>query len=136
MALQLWAKQVDYLYDRAGVFTIQLMVIDNAGATSVMAMDIEAEDLVLSLEKEEWTTGIKVFPNPIKDHIVLICQEPTNHLFLSIASISGKSLIEHQFSHLPQSHEIKIEVPYLSKGVYLVTIETALGVRSYRMMKQ
>lgn len=83
-------------------------------------------------------TAIKVYPNPAND-IIYVSMEglPGSKILLQITDLSGRVQLKHQFTILPSGCETwQQDISGLSKGLWLLKIETEQMVLTQKLIKQ
>lgn len=91
--------------------------------------DCNGMDLITSSDDFE-DIGLKVFPNPFSEHIILDAKE-FEGLKISILDMNGKILSEYK-------HCIRILTDDLARGIYILKVEDSISGKRYmkRMVKQ
>ncbi|MBN2806567.1 MAG: glycoside hydrolase family 9 protein [Prolixibacteraceae bacterium] len=71
---------------------------------------------------------IRIFPNPIANSLIIQLQE--DHASVDLLDLNGRSLLKTCLER-----DNQFDVSFLSPGIYLLNIETDLGVYSQRLIK-
>lgn len=78
--------------------------------------------------------SILVFPNPFHDKIQIQFQEQVNHLIeLEVLDVSGRIVHRQSF---PESQNIRLSLPDLSMGIYLLNIKCGQKLYGYKIQKR
>lgn len=70
---------------------------------------------------------VKIFPNPVSDHITFVSNE--NLCFIELISLQSSSLF---YKEIPYTMSVEIPLPSLISGVYLVKMVTCKGLISWK----
>lgn len=73
------------------------------------------------------TSGIRIFPNPVKDKLNIHFEENQQIKNLQIFDATGRLVSNPGFGNINLSRRFQIPVSHLSPGVYLMRIETSSG---------
>lgn len=71
-----------------------------------------------------------LYPNPTHDLLTVQIAEPSFHL-IEITSLNGQLLFSRKF----QGHNHKIDLSFLQKGIYLITVSSRDYVRTEKIIK-
>lgn len=82
----------------------------------------------LSITQHESKTSFKIFPNPVKDNLLINNNKPVN---FSIYSITGKLLMQGNILK-----NANISIVDLENGVYFLNINTGLKKETKKFIKQ
>ncbi|TAJ13506.1 T9SS C-terminal target domain-containing protein [Marinilabiliaceae bacterium JC017] len=88
-------------------------------------------DIPNAIEKQEALTGVKVYPNPVKN-ILTISVENENITYVRVFDITG-SLIKEKPGN--QNSSMTVNFNDLSTGIYLVEINTKNGTKLMKVIK-
>lgn len=86
---------------------------------------------VLGLEPD-WATALKLYPNPAPAQVMVEVPPTVIIDRITLSSLTGAQLMEQPV----RSHRATLSVAHLPKGVYLVTLETAKGMVSRKLVKE
>jgi len=87
----------------------------------------------ITVGNNEITNGnINIFPNPANDFISFSNLSFNKNANITIYNLNGQKLMEFNYIN-PQQ---KINIAFLSKGIYTVQIQTADGIVNHKLIKQ
>ena len=87
----------------------------------------EEEETVLSLEQQE---GVRIFPNPVRDHLRISNTEEYNQL--KILNLSGQQIL----SLLLSSGTNRVDMEDLSPGIYFISLSNRQKRHTFKMVKK
>lgn len=96
---------------------------NNVGA-AYFSGDIEALGLLsapLSIEKNKFLTSIKGYPNPIQNNFHINLNKTYKNIKVTVTNLLGKTVFKNNYQ---QKSSINLQLQNLSKGVYLVKLNT------------
>jgi hypothetical protein len=112
---------VDFLEDRPCVFwEMTLNFFDK---------DLENHPLEYCIPSGtiDLTSGVDIFPNPVKDNLNIHFEENQQIQNLQIFDAAGRVVSTPGLGNIDHSRRFQIPVSHLSPGVYLMRIETSSG---------
>ena len=91
-----------------------------------------ALNLTLGIAGDDFNTSVKVFPNPVKEH--LFFKMPSNETFLKVMvfDMLGKQVLHHSVDAVTN----QLDVSSLSKGLYLLKIHSKNNAATFKIIKQ
>ena len=90
-------------------------------------------NIIITAIEELTNAGIKIYPNPIDDKIVIELSNTSSTKKVSIVSIEGKLVYSNAAIN---SNQLTIDAAAWSKGVYVVNIITDEGKYNLQLIKQ
>ena len=118
-----------YTYDEAGnrlsrTYEVTTMSIDDPLMAHVRSMPNKPNELSAEF--------FNVYPNPAIDHIILETSMDLNRdIRMSLFNYSGQ-LINNQSLNTPVS---RIDLSQQNAGIYILTVQSAEGVRNWKIVK-
>jgi hypothetical protein len=88
-------------------------------------------DQVVNKENQEKLYNLQVYPNPFHEELSLSWSD-MKVFSVKLYDLNGKLLIEAEPG---EGFEYQIEVKDLPSGVYLLTVQTSAGPKSYRVTR-
>lgn len=119
------ATTASYLTNKNGQYTVEALNPDPSCPTSISNI---FQVLILANEPE-WTKEIKVFPNPISAKLSVVMPGGVLVEKISIHDITGKKVYE------TNKAEIEYDISGLTKGVFLISIQTNKGKALKKVVK-
>ncbi|VAV83356.1 hypothetical protein MNBD_BACTEROID02-307 [hydrothermal vent metagenome] len=101
----------------------------NLPAFSVVSVKIAIQGTLSIDDKEEFSSGFNVFPNPVNS--VLHVQSEKEEYLLTIYDVSGRT-IKHSNEHFSTS----IDVSKFTEGLYFFNIKTNEGSKTFKVIKK
>jgi hypothetical protein len=74
--------------------------------------------------------SLKVYPNPVNDILTIEAESPIRKV--TISDLSGRTVISTDALH---NAKVTVATAKLSKGVYLLTVETEQGKTAKKIVK-
>jgi hypothetical protein len=100
----------------------------------------ESDTLILKVEncsgvgiEENYLNQIRIFPNPTEDIFVVESK------ILGIQKVkvnNSQGLIVKEINNLTQSKEVSVNLHNQPSGVYVITLQTPLGNKSFKLIKR
>lgn len=79
-------------------------------------------------------SAYSIYPNPANDKITIThVGEPARESVVTIFGIDGKQIVQEKFKN---QNVYEMDVKMLSKGIFLITIETGMGIESKKLVIQ
>lgn len=75
-------------------------------------------------------TKIEVYPNPVVDYLTISSEKNINEV--TIVDLTGKQVLKTNF----KTKENKVNMKSLAPGIYIVTVETAEGNETFKLIKK
>ncbi|GEM_PF-4587699 len=85
---------------------------------------------------EATATLFKLYPNPGKDQIYIQSTNEYRNLNITMMNILGAKAFDKTLQDVRSKDLIEINLPNLSKGIYIVTLYSASEVRSLKWVKE
>jgi hypothetical protein len=121
-----------HTYLNSGTFTVTLVVTDTA-CNTVDSMQVTVTSTV-SLEEFQILQNLKVFPNPNRGVFNIEFEmEGTRDLYLRLISPTGQLITQEHNQRIGGIFKKTIDMSGLSKGVYILQIQTEKGIISRRL---
>lgn len=118
-----------------GTYYVRL-IVGNACGTDTIIKQIYVNK-ALSTEESNADTHVILYPNPAKDNLTIMLENPWNgDLVLNIIDMSGKTVRNAQFSKIGESAEMNISISDLATGVYTISINHNGNLYHARFIKQ
>lgn len=93
------------------------------------------EDLTSVVENYEASKQLSVYPNPVKDQLILDCKIPEKDIkFVHILSAEGKLVKELEHERM-QGGKLITDVSTLPKGFYFISVQTTNVTATKRIIK-
>jgi hypothetical protein len=110
-----------------------IKVYSYSGSTEIMRtlVVIQQPNTVLSAVEPENDPGINIYPNPVRDKLNITLSGSDSHLSVRIYSTTGKIMYASEFD----KNTVLIDMSDFEKGLYLLKLISAKGVKSYKIMK-
>ena len=106
----------------AGVYSFQLTVTDNNGATE---RDTIAVSVIAQIFQQNISRDVKIYPNPVKDvvSVEIKCPVPNNAVSLILLSSKGDLVYqENKIVLIGYSIVKTIDMSYLKPGTYFLKV--------------
>ena len=78
---------------------------------------------------------IQVGPNPFSARISFISQGHFENIRVEIYSMAGVLVHEEKFEQFLAGEMVTMSLPYIPKGMYIVKVHTAYGIKTYKIIK-
>ncbi|HZW70268.1 MAG TPA: T9SS type A sorting domain-containing protein, partial [Hanamia sp.] len=90
---------------------------------------------IVSIDPDNTTSGLAIYPNPAKNYFNLISSTPEdlNGAEISIVDLAGHVLLKQSLSATSSQ---KISISSLAKGMYLIKIVKATGSTTQKLIKE
>ncbi|MDD2346079.1 MAG: T9SS type A sorting domain-containing protein, partial [Bacteroidales bacterium] len=75
--------------------------------------------------------NIKIYPNPIKDHLFILFENTNESTFIEIYSVDGKKIYTSEIFESSQ-----LDLNHLAKGFYYLNIKQQQHSVVYKIIKQ
>ncbi len=75
---------------------------------------------------------ISVYPNPVVNQLTIAKQQDFNTGYIRFFDLSGRLVLE---AAIANSKKMMLDVSTLSKGMYLIQIDSELGISTSRFIK-
>lgn len=98
-------------------------------ARSIQSYDIQGILDLLSTTDDLYTDDIRLFPNPVKDHLFLLGLKPNKAYQISIFSSQGQIIRQESFNHK------YLDVSNLETGLYIIVITEGSTKRQVTFVK-
>jgi len=121
----------DIRYEGTPVGKIKSIVIDNAKNVSTITEELVNVDFLTSINEMN-TSAIKIYPNPVKDNIV-INGLPNSIVNINITDVFGKTVITTTTN---SSNLKQINLSGLSSGVYFLMINSTEVIKTIQFVKE
>lgn len=119
-----------------GYFYGPIIIFGTDTLTNIGSGPIFTAKLDHTVGIEEFSTiayNVDIYPNPTIDKITIDNKEISKETFISVFDIQGKQLMYNNFQN---QSIIEINVSKLTKGVYLVKIQTDKSIETKKLMIQ
>jgi len=77
-----------------------------------------------------------IYPNPVIGSFTILFGKKDSNVLVTLYSINGQKVFTKQIGNVSIAQEININLPYISAGVYIVTVNGNLHYNSYHLMKR
>ena len=116
-----WAS-IDTANSDLNCNSIQSIVFDESWDVWVGNCGLSKGSIILNNEKHDLEeTSMEVFPNPNEGLFqVLLENESPERMSLAIVNLLGEVVFQRSYNETP----ISVDIPYISKGMYFVTVQT------------
>lgn len=104
---------------------------------SIISNKASSAGLIISVEELSMFNNYMVYPNPSKD--VLFVESNSNEnttLTVSLTNILGEEVFSNQFKGLSNNFREKIDMSSLGKGMYILSLSSEKGVKTYKIVKE
>jgi beta-glucanase (GH16 family) len=130
-------NQYNWPFDAEQYLLLNIAILPNVTSDfvqSAMELDYVRVYQPTNLGKSNATkeNDLKLFPNPVKDKLNLVLPENQIGNRVTIYSILGQELD----SYLLNKKQTVINFSSYQNGIYLVKIETSLGIKTYKIRKE
>jgi PKD repeat protein len=119
------ATSQQYLPATTGIFQVQ--VSDSLGCKSEFSLP-QAVLLGIAQDDLQIRNSYKVYPNPSQGIIHINSEAVHLNVRCKILSMSGYTVHEQLFAECSFSRPLTVNLSHLSKGIYMIKLETDLGV--------
>lgn len=128
--------QVNLTVSSLSAGILYFITISNVADLVGNVMESQTEDFQFVGMEELFENGsLSVFPNPTKDRINLSFNLKENtKIEVSINDISGKQIISESYNAHEGSNQLSFDVSKMSKGIYILNIETIKGNINYKIV--
>ena len=116
--------------DNRGVVSIDSL---KAGEYVLAEKDSTINESLLSIDQSKIETGIKIFPNPAKDHLQIVPNYNMGKTEITILDLSG--IEQAHFTHENFDSQIELDISAYKDGVYFYILRTSNSTFSGRFIK-
>jgi hypothetical protein len=109
----------------------RLQIVDKDGSSTYS----NTVTVPVALSASTNASGLKVYPNPVKDQLFILFSQNTGKAEFRIIDITGKILYNNTVNS-SMSNSITINVSSLSKGMYYVLMLTDNNIQRTKFIKQ
>lgn len=128
--------QVNLTVSSLSAGILYFITISNVADLVGNIMESQTEDFQFVGMEELFEDGdLSVFPNPTKDRINLSFNLKENtKIEVSLNDISGKQIISESYNAHEGNNQLSFDVSKMSKGIYILNIETIKGNINYKIV--
>lgn len=116
-----------------GTYTVTLTATDAFGNEGECSFELTVESILGMNENSLDTTGLKMFPNPATNHVILSNPNNISLKGASIYDITGRLIRTLDVSQT--STALRIDISDLSSATYFFLIDTEAGKVSHQIIK-
>lgn len=121
---------------------IGLMMAQWAASQTVVVLDLP--DPCSGTGVEEWNDAASalsfdIYPNPTDDGVTLTVASPAGSLgklAVEVADLRGRAVLKKEFYSAHERLQTLLELETLEAGMYVVTLRSAEGVATKKIVKQ
>ncbi|MCA6074822.1 FG-GAP-like repeat-containing protein [Fulvivirga sedimenti] len=95
-----------------------------------LANSIFNGEVITSLE-EQGSSEVIIFPNPLQGNKKLSIRKPSGYSKMTLLDLTGRHIFEE---FLGTENEVKVNIPVISPGVYLILISGSWGSETHRLL--
>lgn len=122
------------IYTTNGTYSVQLIISGDCGIDSITQQVVVTG---ISLTENRLGRSLQVYPNPSVGQVnVIFNAESSNDATIGLLDLSGKVIMSTSSTHLNGKYEGKIDISELSKGTYLMKVESGDLTTQRRIIKQ
>lgn len=130
-------NQYTWPFDAEQYILLNIAVLPNVTSSFVQsAMEIDYvrvyQQTNLGNSNPTNTNGLMLFPNPVNDKLNLIIPENQIGNQVTIYSILGQELN----TYILNNNQTTVDFSNYQNGIYIVKIETSLGIKTYKISKE
>lgn len=126
-------RQIEGQWQQIGYVIRDLTIYVEDTINNTNGLDyVDYDDYVTDTENEMGKRDIVLFPNPTNGKVHLKTGEPWIGSQLSILDISGKMVYQAEVT----KDEVILELPHLSNGLYVLTLQKGFKKRSFTLVKR
>ncbi|MDP1727371.1 MAG: PKD domain-containing protein [Bacteroidota bacterium] len=95
------------------------------------------DSLIGIFEKENFLAKVKLYPNPFQESVQLELNSPqSDELQVMLFDMQGRECFTSNFNLLPAANHFTIDTGDLSKGIYIVKLNTSKQYHFIKLIKQ
>jgi hypothetical protein len=96
-----------------------------------------ARELITSIQSTITAINYHVFPNPFNEHIYITFESTHNEaLQINLYDLNGRVVYRKQINTSVGPQSLEIMVPEMTRGIYILKVESTQGYKAYRVVKE
>ncbi|HKK80468.1 MAG TPA: T9SS type A sorting domain-containing protein, partial [Phaeodactylibacter sp.] len=134
------AQETEYCIDKSGDYTLEVVDLESGCSSTYSRSVVYNEDfpncMPVSTEEVALLSSLQVYPTLLQDEVLWVKGQVRNSgLRLSLFNLQGQLIWQQQYAQTGRQLDVRIELPRLAAGGYVLQAQDGVEVAAFRLIK-
>lgn len=134
------AQGLEFCIDKSGDYTLEVVDLDSGCSSTYSRSVVYDEDfpdcMPVSTEETALLSGLQVYPTLLEEEVLWVKGQVRNGgLQLALFNMQGQMIWQQPFTQVGRQLEVRITLPRLAAGGYVLQAQDGVEVATFRLIK-